>query len=241
MLVTTQGIVLRSVNYGETSVILDIYTKDFGRRSYILNGVRKKNAAFKQALVNVSSWVEMVTYHRDDKDLLRIKEVKPHIIYESIPFDVIKGTVSLFMTELLEKTVRESEKNVPLFQYIEQSYRTLDRAEKTTYFPLGFPIGLMQFLGFAPSTEHPKTDLFLDIREGRFVPNQPHIHYLDETLSQFWKLLEYTLPGNPPPENMNKSERQALLDGIMEYYKFHIEGFKGLNSLSILRIVLSTL
>ena len=90
MLLKTKGIIIRSTKFGESSLILDIYTLAKGRQSYIINGVRSSKARVQQSMVSLSSLVELVVYHRDSKSLNRIKEVKPAPTYSAIPFNVIK-------------------------------------------------------------------------------------------------------------------------------------------------------
>ena len=117
MLIKTRGIVFRAVKYSETSFILDIYTEEKGLRTYIVSGVRQKNARVKPSLLQLMTLVEMVVYHRDDKSMTRIKEIKAAHIYHSIPFDIRKGAIGMFMIEVARKTIRESEENRALFQF----------------------------------------------------------------------------------------------------------------------------
>ena len=239
MLLKTQGIVLRTVKFGETSLIVDAYTAEKGRQSLVINGVRSQNAKIKQSVVAVSSFVDLVIYHRDTKDVNRIKEVKPAYIYQSIPFNVIKGTVALFMTELISKTVKESEENQMLFDFIVNSFIALDEGKKATLFPLVFPILLMSHLGFSPGNEWSNKMPFFDIREGVFVAQEPHSLFLNAELSEIFYLLLQIDIANMEDIDIGKTHRRLLLDGILNYYKHHVDNFRELNSHVILREVLS--
>ncbi len=239
MLLKTKGLVLRNTKYGESSLILDIYTLDKGRQSYIINGVRKAKATVSQSLVGVSSFVDLVVYHRDNKNINRIKEIKSAHTYSSIPFDVVKGTVALFMVELVEKTIKESEENNSLFEFIEESFLALDQAEKATLFPLIFPILLMPFLGFSPGNSWSSSKPFFDIKESLFVANPPQLLYLEPELSQIFSLLLNSNISNLDDINIPKSNRRELLDAALDYYRHHVENFKELNSHLILREVLA--
>lgn len=239
MLLKTQGIVLRNVKFGETSLIVDIYTSEKGRQSYIINGVRSQKARVKQSVIAVSSFVDLVVYHRDTKDVNRIKEVKPAYIYQSIPFHVIKGTVALFMTELISKTVKESEENQMLFDFIVNSFIALDEAQKTTLFPVVFPILLMPHLGFSPGNEWSQQTPIFDIREGVFVAHEPHTLFLNAELSEIFYLLLQIDIANMEDIDISKTHRRLLLDGILDYYKHHVDNFRELNSHLVLREVLS--
>ncbi|MGK0390397.1 MAG: DNA repair protein RecO (recombination protein O) [Maribacter sp.] len=239
MLLKTQGIVLRNVKFGETSLIVDAYTAEKGRQSLVINGVRSQKAKIKQSVVAVSSFVDLVIYHRDTKDVNRIKEVKPAYIYQSIPFNVVKGTVALFMTELISKTVKESEENQMLFDFIVNSFIALDEGKKATLFPLVFPILLMPYLGFSPGNEWSNETPFFDIREGVFVAHEPHALFLNAELSEIFYLLLQIDIANMEDIDIGKTHRRLLLDGILDYYKHHVDNFRELNSHLILREVLS--
>lgn len=238
MLLKTQGIVLRNVKFGETSLIIDVYTAEKGRQSYLINGVRSQKARVKQSVLAVSSLVDLVVYQRDNKDVNRIKEVKPAYVYQSIPFDVIKGTVALFMTELIGKSIKESEENPMLFDFLVNSFIALDEADKATLFPMVFPILLMPHLGFNPGNDWSEKKPIFDIREGIFVSNEPHQLYLDKASSELFFLLLKADISNMDEINIPKNKRSQLLDRILEYYKYHIDNFKELNSHLILREVL---
>lgn len=239
MLLKTQGIILRTVKYGETSLIVDAYTADKGRQSYIVNSVRSQKAKIKQSVVAVGSFVDLVVYHRDTKDVNRIKEVKPAYVYKSIPFDVIKGTVALFMSELLGKTVKESEENPMLFDFIVNSFVALDEAERVALFPLVFSVVLVQHLGFSPGNEWTEQTPYFDIREGLFVDFEPHLLYMNASQSRWFYYLLSADVANMNEIAIPKQERRGILDGVLDYYKHHVDNFKELNSHMILRSVLS--
>ena len=93
MLIKTQGIIFHTKKYSESSLIVDIYTQEKGLRSYIISGVRSKKSKVSASLVQIMSLVDLVVYHRDDRDLTRIKEIKPAHVYQSLPFDVRKSAL----------------------------------------------------------------------------------------------------------------------------------------------------
>ena len=118
MQIKTRGIVLRSMKYSETSIIADIYTEERGMRSYIISGVRSKKAKIKASQLQIMSLVDMVAYDRQEKGLNRVRELRAAYVFQSLPFDVRKSAVGLFMAELARKTVREPEENKRLFNFL---------------------------------------------------------------------------------------------------------------------------
>ena len=127
----TKGIVLRTVKYGETSVIVSIFTEAFGLQSYLVNGVRvsSKKGSGKANLFQPTAILDLVVYHNELKQLQRIKEFKWAHIYSQILSDVKKNAVAVFMIELLAKCVKQPEANAELFQFTEDSFLHLDECE----------------------------------------------------------------------------------------------------------------
>ena len=119
----TKGIVLRTVKYGETSLIASIYTELFGLQSYLVNGVRtsSKKGPGKASLFQSGAMLELVVYHNDLKNLQRIKEFKWGYLYRHIFADILKNSVALFMVELLSKTIKQPEQNADLFYFVEDA------------------------------------------------------------------------------------------------------------------------
>jgi DNA repair protein RecO (recombination protein O) len=96
MLVSTEGIVLHFIKYGESSVIVTIYTRDFGRQSYLVNAARSKKSQNKVSLLQSLFLVDMVAYQKQSRELHRIKELRSHQVYQNIPFEITKSSLSNF-------------------------------------------------------------------------------------------------------------------------------------------------
>src|SRR5689334_19798454 len=166
----TKGIVLRTVKYGETSVIVTIYTELFGIQSYIVNGVRtaSKKGAGRANLFQPAAILELVVYHNELKNLQRIKEFRWSFLYRHIFFDILKNAVALFMVELLQKTLKQPESNPDLFYFIEDAFLHLDEADEQVVgnYPLFFALHLATFYGFRFSDSYSSTYSWLDLQEG---------------------------------------------------------------------------
>ncbi len=241
MLIKTRGIVLKNRKYSETSLICEIYTEEKGLRSYIISGVRSPKAKVKANLLALMSIVDIVAYHQDSKDLNRIKEVKPAYVYQSIPFEVIKGSVGLFMTELLGKGIYEREVNLDLFDFILHHFVLLDQTEGSIgHFHLIFAVHLTRLLGFEPQGICSDAFPFFDCKEGAFVQTEPlhHPHYFNETESKFLYKILQSDSSNYHLIKIPKATRRILVDKILMYYQLHIENFKPMQSHLILREVL---
>src|SRR4029077_17456426 len=99
MVHNTKGIVLRVVKYGETSVIVAIYTELFGIQSYLVNGVRAatEKSPARANLFQPAAILDLIVYHNELKNLQRIKEFKWGYLYQHVLSDVLKNSVALFM------------------------------------------------------------------------------------------------------------------------------------------------
>jgi DNA repair protein RecO (recombination protein O) len=239
MLIKTRGIVFRNQKYGETSLIVDVYTEEKGLQAYMVHGVRTARARVHASLLQVMSLVELVSDSRDDRALNHIKEIKPAYVFHSVPFDLKKGAVGLFMVEVARKSIREVEENPAMFDFLYNAFMRLDESEgSVANFHLHFLCELATLLGFQPDGEAtPQTPLF-DLQEGSFVPDPPaHPNYLNEAhslqLSQLLSCAAAIAAALP----LQRDDRKALLRGLIDYYRLHIEHFQGINSLQVLESV----
>lgn len=235
MLIKTRGIIFKAIKYSETSLILDVYTEEKGLQKYIISGVRSKGARTKVGILQPTSLVDMVAYYRVNKNMNRIKEIKAGHIYQKIPFDVMRGTIALFLVELAQKTIKEEEANPVLFHFLFDQFTQLDTVDDLpSNFHLYFMAQLAKYLGFAPANEWSIDTPYFDMREGKFEPLEPlHQYTASKEISQHIGLLLKN-------ENatITRKERQIILERLLLYYQLHIENFTGLNTHAILKEVL---
>ena len=244
MIHKTKGIVLRSVKYGETSVIVSMYTEMFGIQSYIVNGVRisSKKGAGKANLFQPAAILDLVVYHNELKNIQRLKEFRWGFIYKHLFFDVIKNSVALYMIELLQKTLKQPEPNPDLFHFIEDAFLHLDTSDETVVanYPLFFALQLSGFYGFRFSDTYTVKNHFLDLQEGEFVYEQPSHSYFIETDHSFItsQILKVMQPHELSQIRLNKETRRVLLRAYELFYALHIQDFGTMKTLPVLHEVL---
>ncbi|MDC0230442.1 DNA repair protein RecO [Aureispira] len=242
MIVSVKGILFRATKYSETSIICDVYTLEFGLRTYIINGIRKKNAKVSPGLLRVMSLVEMEVYHREDKAMNRIKEIKPNYIYQQVPFDVARGAVGLFIAEICQKTIKETEPNPNLFAFLKQTYITLDSTESgIANFPVWFLVHFSCYLGLTPILNNLTELSVFDYSEGKvlgeahgghdyfFSPQNTHL------LAAFLEL-NFDVAAQI---SLNTEERRKFMADILLYLRYHIENFGEVNSIQVLQTIFS--
>jgi DNA repair protein RecO (recombination protein O) len=241
----TKGIVIRVVKYGDTSVIVTIYTELFGVQSYIVNGVRTsaKKSAGKASFFQPAAILDLVVYHNELKNLQRIREFKWAYMYQHIFFDVIKNAVALFMVELLQKTIKQPESNPPLFYFIEDAFTHLDGADEqmVANFPLFFSLHLATLYGLRLSDFYSEQTSYLDLQEGEFVHDQPiHPHFLAYPYSYITsQLLKVMQPHELREIKLNYETRRILLQAYQTFYALHIQDFGTMKTLVVMQQVLS--
>lgn len=240
----TRGIVLRVVKYGDTSLIVTIFTELFGIQSYIVNGVRTatKKSGGRAAMFQPGAILELVAYHNELKHLQRLKEYKWGVLYQHIFFDVVKNSVALFMVELLTKTLKQPETNAGLYYFVEDAFLHLDAAKEQVLanFPLFFSLHLASIYGFRFSDRYSEETPFFDLQEGEFVHDQPvHPHFLGPPFSFITaQLLKVMQPHELDEIKLNKEVRRVLLQAYQSYYALHIQDFGVMKTWAVVQEVL---
>lgn len=236
----TRGIIFRSIKYGETSVIADIFTEDKGLRSFIGGSVRTAKSRMPFSLFQPMMVVDLVAYFRDaDGHLNRLKEMRASEIFQKIPFDIKRGAIALFMAEICQKSIHAGEENPELFDFLLDQLHWLD----STPHPIAnqhlhFLLHLSGFLGFQPQGEA-NGPVFFDLQEGVFLAEAPpHTLYLQP--EQAMPLLD--LLNSPLAQchevALSRSERKALLRGLLQFYQLHVPGFTEINTPAVLEMVM---
>ncbi len=240
MLIKTLGIVFKSKKYSETSVIIDVFTEEKGMRSYIVSGVRSHRPTVSAGLLQPMTPIELVAYEKDGHDLTRLKEVKPYHVYKSIPFDIRRSSVGLFMIEVARNGIQGHEAQPVLFDFLLRNFIYLDETPHSiANLHLHFMVHLAEHLGFMPAGDYNAETPFFDLQEGTFTDVKPqHQHWLAQfAAGSLYQLL--LLPMERCHEvHLDRDERRNLLKSLLNYYKLHMEHFPTVHSHEVLEEVL---
>jgi len=241
----TKGIVLRTIKYGETSVIVSIFTELFGVQSYLVNGVRAatKKGSGEANLFQPSAILDLVVYHSELKQLHRIKEFSWEHLYKHILSDVKKNAVALYMVELLTKCLKQPESHPDLFQFAEDALLHLDESSETVTanFPLFIALHLPVFFGFRINDNYSDKYCVLDLEEGSFIEERPrHPHFLEDKQAAITsQILKTQRPAELESMKLNHEFRRNLLYAYERYYALHLPEFGTLRTLPVLREILN--
>ena len=239
----TKGIVLRTIKYGETSLVVTIFTELFGVQTYMVNGVRStKKSAAKANYFQPAAVLDLIVYHSENKPMHRIKEFSWAFLYDNVLTDVIKNSIASFMVELLQKCLKQPEANTNLFNFCEEALQELDKCNKkvAANFPLFFALHLTHFFGFRMADNYDAEDCYLDLQEGGFIDHQPvHPHFIGgEKAALTSQLLKVMQPYELEEFNLNHAIRRQLLLHYQDYYALHISEFGQMKTLMVLHEVL---
>ena len=199
----------------------------------IKGAVRKKTG--KQSMLQPFTPVELTFRHRDTNQLQYLQGFSRTMVLTSLPFDIRKSTIAMFLDELLLNTLSEDYVNLELFDFTEHFIELLDHSEKPENYHLFFLVRLTSFYGIAPQTH--KQGKFFDLSEGVFVNRLGGFPALDEEESAVLiKLLE--TPASQIEElKISGKVRQQLLHGLLEYFSLHLGHWKPMRSIEILESV----
>lgn len=236
MLIKTEGIVLHTLKHTDSGIIAHILTRDYGRLSFIVKGIHSRKGGLKSAFFQPLQVISFDMYYKEGRNLNSIKEVALVYPESTIPFNIYKSTISMFISEVLYRTLSENDHNKALYNYTRECIEYLDSCTgQFSNFHIGFIVGLSKYLGIAPTAgEKPEPPCF-DMQNGYFCDSPPlHGYYLNQPQATLlMSFLESTIHDC---ENISMSgkTRASFLDSILTYYSFHLPGIKNIKSLEIL-------
>ena len=235
-----RGIVLHSIKYGETSVIAHIYTDMQGRQAYMLNGVRGARPRRQSALIQPLFLLDIEAYPvRRQGAICRMKEFRAGVPLRSLPFDVHKNAIALFIGEVLYKLIREEEQNEALFEFLCKYILLLDEMQRgVPNFHLYFLAQLAQQLGFFPGNAHSEEYAYFDMKNGLFAPFAPaHGVFMYKPTSALLGTLLGAASDDLQRIQTSRMQRSLLLRKLLDYYCSHLGMANPIRSLAVLEEV----
>ena len=225
----SRGIVFNYIKYRESSIIVRVFTEAFGMQSYIVNGARSARSKGKIALYQPLTLLDMVVYYKPGKDIQRISEAKSSYPFSSIPFHPIKTGISIFMTEVLTKLLREEAENKELFDFMFNAIQVFDHIEEgVNNFHLQFLLKCSAYLGFKPVSAN---DFLLQLSDYGL-----HLTTEDRERKVIDEFLTKPLGA---PLKITNTFRRELLSHILRFYQLHTDALRDIKSLEVLKEVLS--
>jgi len=240
MLSKSQGLVLHHFNYSESGVIVRVFTREAGLQSFLVQGARKPRAKIRLAMFEPLTMLDIVYYKKDSGSLQFIKEVACHEPYKSIPSNIVKTTVALFLAEMLLAMLNQSESTPSMYDFVRDSLNLLDQTQDSiSNFHLVFLMELTKHLGFFPRNNYDERNCYFSLKEGFYLPMEKDGHNClnkEESLC-FWQICSSVVE-NTTGLPIGSLMRKVLMGKIIDYYAFHLQGIQEIKSHKVLEAVL---
>ena len=239
MVVATKAIVFSAIKYSEADLIVSCFTEAAGIKSYLLRNILKaKKAKLKASYFQPLTQLELIAEHKNKGTLEYIKEAKVFYPYQTLHTDIVKSGLVMFLSEMLKNCIREEEANTELYVFLENSFQWLDQNDEVANFHIFFLLQLSIYLGFYPDATNIEAKYF-NVMEGNFQALSNSNYCLEgpqiENFKNFFSIDIETLK----KIKLSKKERQNILELILAYYSFHIQGYQKPKSLAVLNQLFS--
>ncbi len=237
MLVKSHAIILRTVKYGESRMIVDAFTREGGRLSFAASMPKTGRGKIKKQFFQPMTIVDVEYDYRPRVQLQRFVDVSLTVPYRSVSIDPHKLSISLFISEFLSYALRGEQKNEQLFDYVVGSMQWLDNSTTSiANFHIVFLMRLSLFLGFYPNLDDYHEGCCFDLRAAQFSATLPlHRDFLAADEAAKVSLMMRMNFATMHLFRMSRAERNRLVDIIISYYRLHIPDFPELRSLAVMR------
>ena len=235
---TARGVVLNTIKYGDKGLVVQMLTSSHGRQSFMAQGLGSRGRGSRAALFQPLFALEYEAIESTKMQMHRFSEVHAGIVLHSIPFDVKKSTIALFMAEVLHRLVKESEANEMLFDFVWGSVEALDAAtEGVANFHLWFLSNLCRFLGFSPGNEY-MPEAWFNIAEGLYTSDcPPREHRMSQQNALILRDMLECDVRYLSEVGLNRHQRVDFLDALLAYYAYHLDTIHSVQSIRILQEV----
>ena len=240
----SEALVLHTLKYGDSRLIVDMFTREQGRQSFVVPTPRSSRSKLKIQYFQPLTLLYIEADIRPTQQLHRLRDASLLCPMPSLLADAQKLAIAIFVAEFLYLALREEQRNEPLFDYVRSSIEWLDgRRDRFANFHLVFLIHLSRFLGFFPNlelpTSHPSPPtphLYFDLRAATFCADPPlHRDYLlPEEASRIITMMRMVY-ATMHLFHLSRSDRNRILDIIEHYYRLHLPSLPELRSLPVLR------
>ncbi len=237
MIRKTEAIVLNTHKFRDTSLICTMYTRLYGRQSYLIKGYRSTKGKKRHGYFQPMSIIEVVFFFKETRSLQIVSETSNAYFYQDLQTNPIKITLGMVITEVFYHSVKEEERNDKLFVFLHHILVALDtHDEHLIHYFIFFLIHLTRYLGFFPRSQIEKTNSFVyfNLAEGT-LENASGICTSDYLVGHF---CEANLE-NCHLIKFGNHEKSELINSLLQYYQLHVEGFKYPESMKVLAEVFS--
>ena len=243
MIHQTKAIVLKHTKYGDSSLIVQLFTETLGLISIIAKGARNSKKNKTGNLYQIGNLLEIVLFYHPNKNFQIVNEVKIAYMYQELNESMVHNCIMQFAIENVQQMV---ERDTPLEELFYILYDFLVRLDKVhqsllAHVPLYFLLALIRYNGYSIVGAYSTTTPIFDLYQGKFVASiAEQTIYIDGEYAQSLSVLnEIKQFEDILLLNILKAHRQYLIDVLIKYMQIHIPNYKPLKSLGILNTILN--
>jgi DNA repair protein RecO (recombination protein O) len=239
MLDKTRGIILHQIKYTDSGIVAQLYTRKFGRQSFLIKGMRNKKTGKHNIIFQPMFILDLEMYYKSSREMQTLKEFSVAYSPYEIHSNIKKSCAAIFLGEVLTSVLKEESPHEEMFDYIEEAIVYFDGC-KNNYanFHIAFLAGLSSFLGFEPSIQANTDDAFFDLQNGIFVPVPPvHGKYATREISDILAVFFASSYYSANLISLTGILRNEVLETLINYYSLHLPGLKKIKSLEVLKEV----
>lgn len=232
-----EGIVLRTLKYSDSLLIADVYTRQKGRMSFLVPVTHSKRGRVRSVLFQPLSMLSLTVSYKNGRQLQRVNDAQPYNMYSSIPFNVVKSAIAIYLSEMLVYTLREEEPDESLFAFLNRSFSLFDELESGyADFHIVFLSQLLRHIGIYPNLDNYSHGCYFDLVQGCAVREHPmHANFLKPDDAAGFVSLVRVEYENMHSLSLNRKLRGNYLAILNLYYRLHIPDFPQIKSMDVLK------
>lgn len=235
MLVPAECVVLRTIKYNDTRAIVHLLSRDNGRVAAMVNDGNTVAARRRRALMLPGSSFSCLLDIRENRSLQSLRDVMPRRVVVS--GDPVASTVILFICDFLTNILRDNQPDANLFDFVDSAINAIVAPQHSiANAPIAFLFALQQLMGIAPDTGSYREGYCFDFADGTFRPTPPlQSKWLDAEQAKALMSLCRINMHNMHHFKLTRSQRQTVLDLLLQYYSTHFGSLRSMQSLSVVR------
>lgn len=143
------GLVLSKRDLRETSIIVDFYTREFGKINGILKGIRTEPEKFASNL-ELFSLNEIIFYRKTHSNLHLVSQADKIDNFTGVRKNIERTATAGFMMELINSVMQPEDKNEEIFNLALASLKELETNYNPEKIATIFKIKMLNLSGFKP-------------------------------------------------------------------------------------------
>jgi len=217
MIISTKGILFNYIKYSDNSLIIELFTADRGKESFLISTKKFPKNFFK--LLSIYD-IEIII--KDNRNIQKIKNIS--LIYNfNFYFNHIKSCIIIFISEFLNKITPKSQPDPNLFNFIENSIYAFNNLDKGfANFHLSFILKLTKYLGISI-----ENFLLSELNDSENLEENFHSTILLHLYRIDYDFLDEI--------KLNKNLRNEILNKIMNFYSANYYTLSNIKSLEVLK------